>query len=124
MPKLLHLVFGGAIGTVARYALSGIIHRVFGSGFPYGTLIVNLMGCLLIGFLAAITNEKFVLGANARLLLIVGFCGAFTTFSTFILETAHLIRDGNTLHAFANAAVSVAIGFFIFRIGVFLGEMV
>ena len=121
--KWVALITGGVAGTVARYALSGFVYRFSGTEFPYGTLAVNLAGCLAIGFLSALSEEKFLLGPNARLLLMAGFCGAFTTFSTFMLETGNLIRAGETLRAFANVAVSVAAGFLLFRLGIFLAEL-
>ena len=124
MTKYINLIIGGTAGTLARYFLSGAIYQIFGTTFPYGTIVVNLTGCFLIGFLAAIAEEKFLLGPNTRLLLMVGFCGAFTTFSTFILETSNLIRDGEILRAFINVMASVAIGFLVFRIGIFLGEII
>ena len=124
MAKLLSLITGGAIGTIARYLLSGISHQLFGTNFPYGTLFVNLIGCFLIGFLVSISEEKFLLTPNVRLLLMVGFCGAFTTFSTFILESSNLIRDGETIKAFLNVIGSVALGFIVFRLGILLAEII
>jgi len=123
MIKFVHLVVGGATGTVARYCLSGAAYRIFGTGFPYGTFAVNLIGCFILGFLVSLTEKKFFLDANARLLLMVGFCGAFTTFSTFILETANLIEDGEATRAFLNVILSVVIGFIVLRLGVLLGEI-
>lgn len=111
------------MGTVARYLLAGIIYEAAGTSFPYGTLAVNLFGCLLVGFFAAVSENKFLLDPNLRLLLMVGFCGAFTTFSTFILETSNLIRDGETFRAFLNVIFSVLIGFIVFRVGVFIGDI-
>ena len=122
--KILNLIIGGTIGTLARYFLSGITYQILGISFPYGTLIVNLIGCFIIGFLASISEEKYLLDSNTRLLLMVGFCGAFTTFSTFIFETSNLIRDGETLKAFINIAGSVIIGFAVFRLGIFLAEII
>ena len=123
MIKYLNLIVGGMAGTLARYALSGIIYQILGTNFPYGTLVVNLSGCFLVGFLASLAEEKFLLGPNARLLLMVGFCGAFTTFSTLIFETANLIKDGESLRAFFNISISVVAGFFLFKLGVILAEM-
>ncbi|HXV28604.1 MAG TPA: fluoride efflux transporter CrcB [bacterium] len=122
--KWLHLIAGGIAGTVSRYVLAGLIYQVLGTSFPYGTLVVNLAGCFIIGFLAAVAEEKFLLGPNARLLLMVGFCGAFTTFSTFIFETSNLIKDGETWRALINVMASVLIGFAVFRAGVLLGEII
>ncbi|MBN1687647.1 MAG: fluoride efflux transporter CrcB [Candidatus Omnitrophica bacterium] len=122
--KWLCLAFGGALGTISRYALSGVVYRVLGTQFPLGTLTVNLLGCFLIGFLAVVSEEKFFLNPHTRVLLMVGFCGAFTTFSTFIFETAHLMRDGETLRAFVNVMASVILGFLVFRTGILIGELI
>ncbi|MCX5709714.1 MAG: fluoride efflux transporter CrcB [Candidatus Omnitrophica bacterium] len=124
MIKFINLVIGGTIGTLARYLLSGFIYRVFGTSFPYGTLAVNLSGCFIIGFLVSVSENKFLLDSNAKLLLMIGFCGAFTTFSTIILETNNLIKDGESIRAFANILSSVVVGFLVFRIGVILGEVI
>ena len=124
MSKLIQLLVGGAIGTVARYALSVFTYRTLGADFPYGTLVVNLTGCFIIGFLAAITEEKFLFGTNIRIFLMIGFCGAFTTFSTFILETANLMKDGETFRALLNVLISVIVGFVVFRRGVLAGELI
>ncbi len=122
--KWLGLITGGIAGTLARYTLAGLVYQICGTAFPYGTLVVNLVGCFLIGFLAALAEEKFLLGPHARLLLMTGFCGAFTTFSTFMLETANLIKDGEMLRAFLNLSLSVVVGFLVFRLGVFLAEII
>ena len=124
MIKFLNLIIGGVSGTLARYLFSGFIYRIFGTTFPYGTLAVNLSGCLIVGFLASLSEKKFLLDPNARILLMVGFCGAFTTFSTFILETSNLLRDGETVRAFWNVMGCVAIGFVLFRIGFWIGEII
>jgi CrcB protein len=121
--KWFSLIFGGVAGTLARYFLSGVVYQFWGTNFPYGTFVVNLLGCFLIGLLAVVAEEKFLLGPNGRLLLMVGFCGAFTTFSTFMLETANLMKDGQTLQAFWNVMLSVMIGFLVFRLGVLVGEI-
>src|SRR3989338_1151723 len=124
MAKLIMLVVGGGLGTLMRYLFSGIIYQFAGTRFPYGTLAVNLLGCFLIGFLVAVSEEKFLLSVNARLFLMVGVLGGFTTFSTFMLETANLIRAGETLAALGNVLLSVIIGFFFFRLGILLGEII
>lgn len=122
MYKILILGFGGIIGTLARYFLAGSVHRAAGVNFPYGTLAVNIAGCFLIGLLASLSENKFLLSPDLKLLLMIGFCGAFTTFSTFIFETDSLIRDGQMLRAFINVFASIVIGFLVYRIGVFIGE--
>ncbi len=124
MAKWIGLAAGGILGTFARYFLSGTIHRIFGVTFPFGTLVVNLVGCFAIGFLAVLAEEKFLLGPTARIFLMIGFCGAFTTFSTFILETSNLTKDGESLYAFMNIALSVVLGFLVFRLGVMLARWI
>ncbi|MFA5167870.1 MAG: fluoride efflux transporter CrcB [Candidatus Omnitrophota bacterium] len=124
MSKWISLAAGGILGTFARYFLSGTIHRLFGVTFPLGTLVVNLVGCFAIGFLAVLAEEKFLLGPTARVFLMIGFCGAFTTFSSFILETSNLTKDGESLYAFMNIALSVVLGFLVFRLGVMLARAV
>ena len=123
MAKFIYLAIGGLTGTFARYFLAGAVYELLGTRFPYGTLIVNLTGCFIIGVLTTIAENKFLLNPNTRVLLMIGFCGAFTTFSTFIFETSNLIRDGETLRAFINVILSVIIGFIVFRIGMFLGDI-
>lgn len=123
MNQALQLVIGGALGTLSRYSLSVFIYKLFGADFPYGTLAVNLTGCFLVGFLASITEDRFVFGSNIRVFLMIGFCGAFTTFSTFILETSNLIKDGEALRALSNVLLSVIVGFIIFRLGVLAGDL-
>jgi len=122
MIRAAYLIIGGAIGTVARYSLSGLVHRFAGVSFPYGTFIVNMSGCFLIGFLAALADKKFLLSTDLKLLLTIGFCGAFTTFSTLIFESDNLLKSGEFLKAFLNIFLSVIIGLIIYRIGSFLGE--
>jgi len=124
MIQILNLILGGIIGTLARYLISGGIYKAFGSAFPYGTFAVNILGCFLVGFFASFMDEKIVLNTNLRLLLMVGFCGAFTTFSTFIYESYNLIKDGDTLRAFVNILLSVIVGFLVFTIGIKLGQSI
>jgi len=124
MIKFINLVIGGAAGTIARYLLAGAVYRFTGTGFPYGTLIVNISGCFILGFLASLSDKKFMLGPDARLLLMIGFCGAFTTFSTLIFETDNLVRDGQAIRAFTNIFASVILGFILFRVGTFIGETI
>lgn len=119
----IYLILGGVAGTFARYLISTGVHKVWDARFPFGTLVVNMLGCFLVGFIASVAKEKILLDHNARLLLIVGFCGAFTTFSAFMLETNNLLTEGNFWAALMNVMGSVALGFIVFRLGIFLGEL-
>ncbi|PIQ90035.1 MAG: fluoride efflux transporter CrcB [Candidatus Omnitrophica bacterium CG11_big_fil_rev_8_21_14_0_20_41_12] len=124
MMKFVNLIIGGAAGTVARYVLAGVVYRFTGTGFPYGTLIVNVSGCFILGILASLADKKFILGPDARVLLMIGFCGAFTTFSTLIFESDNLLRNGQAIRAFSNIIVSVILGFILYRAGSLLGEII
>lgn len=122
MKTLLALAAGGLAGTFARYFLAGAVQHASGAQFPFGTLAVNLTGCFLAGFLPVLADERFHLGLPGRILLITGFCGAFTTFSALMIESDQLLRHGSFLKAFTNIFVSVAAGLLLFRAGVFLAE--
>ena len=108
---VLWVALGGALGSVARYALSGIAVRWLGAGFPYGTLFVNMTGSFTIGLLAALVaaDGRPSLGADARAFLLVGVLGGFTTFSSFSLETLNLARSGALAPAMLNVAGSVVL---------------
>jgi fluoride exporter len=90
MRTVLLIFLGGGLGSVARYALGQLVSKYSHSQFPVGTLVVNIAACLIVGLLAGLIDQK----AAARALLIVGFCGGFSTFSTFSVETIDLIRGG------------------------------
>jgi len=100
---------GGALGSVARYGFAMAVARLTGPGFPYGTIIINIAGSLLIGWFSALTGPMGRLPAPdaARVFVMAGICGGFTTFSAFSLQTMELLRAGEGLLAFANVAVSV-----------------
>jgi CrcB protein len=124
MDKILYLTVSGVAGTLARYFLSGLVYQRMGVGFPYGTLVVNLVGCFLIGLFDTLAQEKLLLSPQMRLLLMTGFCGAFTTFSTLILETFNLLKDGELQKAVLNIFLSILIGFLVFRLGALIGRFI
>ncbi|MEJ2216277.1 MAG: fluoride efflux transporter CrcB [Gemmatimonadota bacterium] len=106
---LLYIALGGAVGAVARYGVGGWVQARAGFGFPWGTLVVNVLGALLIGF-ALRYLEAVRLSAEARAFVIIGLLGAFTTFSTFSYETVALLEDGEWLRAGAYALGSLVLG--------------
>ena len=105
--RWLLLFVGGGIGTIFRYQISGLIHDQLGSAFPWGTFVVNMTGCVLIGLLATLADERGMLGSPTRLFLMVGVTGGYTTFSTFSLETFKLYHSGMAHTALAYIATSV-----------------
>ena len=123
MEKWIYLIIGGIVGTVSRYGMAGMISEKMGAGFPWGTTAVNITGCFVIGFLDVIFEKKFLLSPNYRLLLMTGFCGAFTTFSTLMLETSNLLKENEFLYAFGNVMISFGIGFAVFKLGAVIAEV-
>ena len=121
--RWLLLFLGGGIGTILRYEVSGLVQDHLGSSFPWGTFVVNVTGCLAIGLFATLADERGMLGSPARLFLMVGVTGGYTTFSTFGLETWRLLQTGDLVPAFANVAGSVVVGLVSLVIGVFLGRL-
>lgn len=122
--KLILLVLAGGLGTLARYGLSGFVQRVSGMSFPWGTVAVNLTGCFLAGLLWSIFEHRWSISGESRTVIMVGFMGAFTTFSTFILETGDLFRSAEWLHAAANLTIQNGIGLFALFIGMALGRLI
>ena len=100
----------GLVGTLCRYWLSGVLARRYGETFPTGTLAVNVAGCFLIGFLFYMFQERYVVGQTARSVVLVGFLGGFTTFSSYGLQTFTLLRDGEFAYAAANVFASNLLG--------------
>jgi CrcB protein len=107
----LAVALGGAIGTVSRYFLSGVVANAFGQTFPWGTLIINVTGSFVIGFFGILTGPdgRFLVGGVARQFVMIGFCGGYTTFSSFSLQTLTLMRDGEWLYAGWNVVGSVVL---------------
>lgn len=109
--KLLLIAAAGAVGTLARYGVSGMSHRVFGANFAYGTFAVNVIGCLLFGIVWSLSEERMAIPVLTRTIILVGFMGAFTTFSTFAFETMNYVRDSQYLFAFINITSNCVLGF-------------
>jgi len=101
---------GGCLGSIARYWLSTAVNRYFAHIFPYGTLAVNILGCLLLGAVIGLVEHRQMFGLNMRLLLTVGILGGFTTFSAFGWETFDLLRNHQHLLALSNVVGNVVLG--------------
>jgi fluoride exporter len=108
--NLFLIAIGGAFGSMARYLLSSTIARVLPAAFPFGTLMVNVLGCMLFGLIVGSTRVAWLTTPEARSLLLVGVLGGFTTFSTFAYDSVLLLRSGHTVPAMLNVAGQIAIG--------------
>lgn len=109
---------GGFLGALARYGLSGLVHRqVPLAMFPYGTLVVNLLGCLVIGVVAGLVESRQLFGPEFRAFALIGILGGFTTFSTFGYETFAMIRDSEYLRAATNVGLHVVLGLTLVWLG-------
>jgi len=108
--ELLLVGSGGFVGSVLRYTVSGLVHRLLGATFPYGTLSVNIIGCLVIGLLDGLTESRQVIGPELRLFLFLGLLGGFTTFSSFGYELFQMARDGEQAKVIASIGLHVVAG--------------
>lgn len=122
--KLALLAIAGALGTLCRYGLAGAIQRAFGADFPYGTLVVNILGCLAAGLVWSLLESRFTLSGEARIVVLVGFLGAFTTFSTLVLESSNFMRDGEWVRAAVNLISHNVVGVLALFAGLGLGRWV
>jgi len=115
------IMLGSALGGAARYWLSGFVATRFGETFPWGTILVNMSGSFVIGFFATLTGPdgRLLVSSTARIFVIVGLCGGYTTFSSFSLQTLYLMREGEWLRAGANVALSLILCF----LAVWLGHL-
>ena len=122
METLLFVAIGGGVGSVTRYLTSVWAAGKFGVDFPYGTLLVNVAGCYLIGLFMVLATERFMLPAHWRLLVASGFLGGLTTFSSFGYETLKLVQDGELLPAVQNIAANLFTGLVATWLGIISGR--
>ena len=115
---------GGFVGAVVRYAIAVWIGQAWGRAFPLGTFVINVSGSFLIGLLMTLFTERYSFDPAWRLLFVVGFLGAYTTFSTFEYETGKLINDSEWLFATMNVVLSVTAGFVALKFGEVLAKII
>lgn len=125
MQKLLLIAIAGGLGTLARYGISGLVQNACkDSLFPWGTFAVNAGGCLLFGLLWTVMEDRISISSETRTVILVGFMGAFTTFSTFIFDTAQLLEDSQWLVAFGNVTMQNVVGLAALFAGLALGRFI
>jgi len=120
--RLLLIALFGAIGTLARYGLQGVVQIKMGSVFPYGTLLINLIGCFFLGLIGQLTLNRMIISPEWRVAIAVGFFGGFTTFSSFGWETAKMLEAGEWLRAGTYVATSVVLGLFLSVAGIHIAN--
>lgn len=124
MRTLIGVGVAGAIGALSRYGLEGLISGRFPGSFPLGTFVINVTGSFLLGFLFVVLTERIVASPAFRTSLMVGFVGAYTTFSTFSFETVRLLEDGALRMAALNVAATVALGLVAVWAGMTMGRAI
>ncbi len=122
--KLLYLGLAGAAGTLARYWLSGFIQKNITTEFPFGTAVVNIIGCLMFGLLWAFVENKLAISSQVRTAIFIGFFGAFTTFSSFAFETTQLLHDTQWLRVMGNVLFQNIIGIAGITTGLAIGKLI
>lgn len=123
LQRLALVAVAGAFGTLARYVLSVGIQRVAGDDFPWGTLLVNVIGCFLFGLVWSLANERLVINREAQVVLLGGFMGAFTTFSTFIFDTHGFLQDDRWLLATGNVLLQTGVGIGSLFLGIMIARV-
>lgn len=118
LKTLLYIGSGSFLGGIARYLTARVVQNSIASSFPLGTMVVNLAGCFLIGLIFGLSERTNLINQEWRIFLTVGFCGGFTTFSTFANENLNLLRDGNFFHFSLYTGISIFLGL----VAVFLGN--
>lgn len=117
MQKTILIALAGLVGTLLRYWLSTVVAKQYGETFPWGTMAVNLIGCVGAGVVFFLTEERFVLNPTLRTVILIGLIGGFTTFSSYSLQTFALLRDGEFGMAVVNVITSNLLGLFMVWIG-------
>ena len=122
--KFIFIALAGAMGTLCRYSLSGFVQQFNSSFFPFGTLVVNITGCFVAGFLWTLFENRWAVSGEIRTCVLVGFMGAFTTFSAFILETGMLVRSTEWFYAVLNLVMQNGLGLGALSVGIVVARLI
>lgn len=122
--KLVLMMLAGSAGTLSRYLLGGLVQRLTGGAFPWGTFAVNMTGTFLFGLVWSLAEERLVISGQARAVILVGFMGAFTTFSSLMFETGELMRDSQWALALGNLLLQNIVGIIFLFLGLALGRLI
>ncbi|MBS0262730.1 MAG: fluoride efflux transporter CrcB [Planctomycetes bacterium] len=121
---LIQLALAGACGTLARYWIGGLVQQKLGSGYPWGTLVINVSGCLLFGFVWTLAEDRLLISPQTRVVVLTGFMGAFTTFSTFAFETSQMLASTEWFRAVGNLGLQNLLGLAAVFLGMALGRLI
>lgn len=124
MHKFLYIAAGGAAGSLCRYIVSGVTQRMFATSFPIGTFAVNMIGCLFFGLATGLFEDRLGFPPEIRLLILTGFMGAFTTFSTYMFESTSLIKSGQWTMTALNIGGQSVLGFVCIIGGLAIGRLI
>ncbi len=125
MLEIILVFFGAGFGGVLRFILGSLVYAYTGRNFPYGTLVINLSGSFLMGFLYVVITQKYTnLAPNLTALILVGMLGGYTTFSSFSIETLRLLQDGKVLYTILNVVISTFGGIFLAWLGYWLSSKI
>jgi len=123
LKEVIFLAVAGALGSLSRYGLTTLVQRFAATGFPFGTLLVNILGAALLGFVMQASLNAYIISRPLQLAITIGFLGAFTTFSTFSYETIAYVKDGAWLACVMNIAANVGLSLAAVLLGIFLGRI-